>query len=153
MSIAMRAQAILVALVLGTSCATTPTTPSDSPTPVSNVDVFIVFTPVAGANGVADFSAQLAGQTYTLPGSVKATLSTGVHDISGSFRGAGLQIAFAAIAEGGAKSGSIVNMAGPAPSVGSCRISYATAVSTSANFQMRFEVTDSKAAACGPPPP
>ena len=146
----MRTKIILVGLMLGASCSTSPTAIAKP-----DVDVHVVFTPVAGPDGSAEFTARLENETYTTPGALKVTLSPGTHRISGSFRGAGLLLAFATIADGGVKSGSLSSQTGPSPKVASCAITYSNQGSPAArvDFQMEFQVIDSRTGACGPPAP
>jgi hypothetical protein len=144
----MSLKVLVVALMLGAGCANSPSAPASS-----NIDILIVFSPVAGPDG-GEFTARLEAETYTLPGAVKATLGQGIHQITGTFRGAGFIVGFATIGEGGVKSGSVNSLAGPSPKITSCAITYASQSSTErVTFQMQFQVTDSQTAACGPPAP
>jgi hypothetical protein len=140
----------LVGLMLVASCASSPLTPTNS-----SIDILVVFSPVAGPDGGGGFTAKIENDTYTTPGAIKATLSPGIHQIAGSFQGAGFVVGFATIAAGGVKSGSVNSVAGPSPKISSCAINYVNQDSPAArvDFQMQFQVTDSQTAVCGPPAP
>jgi hypothetical protein len=121
----------------------------------SGIDVMVIFSPVAGPDGGAEFTAQMENETYTRPGAVTAALGPGDHQIAGSFRGAGFVVGFATIAAGGVKSGSVKSVAGPSPQISPCAINYVNKDSPTArvNFQLQFDVTESQTGACGPPAP
>jgi hypothetical protein len=120
--------------------------------PSSPVNVTVVFTPVGDGS---TFSAQLNGQSFSLPGQSIVSLPPGTYQISGSFLGSGLGVGFQTLGSGGGvQSGSARSLAGPAPQVAPCGITYASPdKAASQSFQLQFQITaDAKAACAGSPP-
>ena len=118
--------------------------------PGAAFDVLIVFTPVRGT-----FAARLNRQDYATPGAVTANLAPGTYDIDGTFLGSGLVVGFATIEAGGVRSGSLRSLAGPAPQVGPCSVTYSRADTGGdpLRFRLEFDVVPGAARACGPPAP
>jgi hypothetical protein len=116
----------------------------------ASYNVYLVFTPVAP--GPTGFTAELDGKTYDSPGASTASLSTGTHKMTGSFRGSGFVVSFATIdTGGGVKSGSARSVSGPAPKVNACGIAYSTDNPTAQHdFQLEFTVdATGSGALCG----
>jgi hypothetical protein len=96
------------------------------------------------------FRAELEKQTYTLPGASTAKLSSGKHQITGSFSGPTFMIGFATVDEaGGVQTGSVRAVTGPSPQVRPCAITYSNTSSpeTRRDFQIEFTVAADKSAA------
>jgi hypothetical protein len=141
-STAVRTLAFSLVLLWGCGAANVPTAISPS-----TIEFIVVFTPVGDG---ATMTAQLGGQTYTVPGASNASLAPGTYQLSGSFRGDGLMVGFQSIgAVGGVQSGSPQNVSGPSPTVTPCGIRYASAnASSSASFQLQLQVTSDAKSAC-----
>ena len=120
--------------------------------PSSSIDVTVVFTPVGDGS---TFSAQIDGKTYTHPGQSLVSLPPGTYEIVGAFSGSGLQVGFQTLGGGGGvQSGSPRSVAGPAPQVTSCQITYTSPDKTvSQAFQLQFQIAANAKSACAGGPP
>jgi hypothetical protein len=137
---------LIVASLCYAACASAPTT--TSVTSASPIDIVVVFTPSGDG---ASFSARLNGQDFTHGGASTTSLPPGTYQMSGTFTGAGLTLAFQTLGKnGGVAAGSMRSDAGPATQVAACAIAYAGPVaSTDArSFQLEFQVTANPAGAC-----
>lgn len=107
--------------------------------------MLVVFTPVSGT-----YTAQVGGQTFTAAGGFTLRLSTGMHEISGSFRGQGFGIGFGSVGGGGAESGSVRSLAGPSPQVQACNVLYFNLETPNVqrDFRMQFRVTSNVGSTC-----
>jgi len=121
----------------------------------ASYNVNIIFTPVAP--GPTGFSAQLDGKTYSSAGVSTVNVTTGTHQITGTFTGSGFVVGFATIeAAGGVKSGTVLSVSGPSPTVSGCAVTYASADTPAAQhaFQVGFTVdSQSSGALCAGPVP
>jgi hypothetical protein len=102
------------------------------------------------------FSATFNGETYTAAGAFPIRVGPGTYQISGSFRGVGMGVAFANTAlgsGGGVQSGSVRSLAGPDAMVEACRVIYvpgapASAASTEYTFRVQFTMTTNVGSTC-----
>jgi hypothetical protein len=118
--------------------------------PTASYNVYLVFTPVAP--GPTGFTVQLDGKTYDSAGATTVTLSSGTHEMDGSFRGSGFVVGFSTIdTGGGVKSGSVRSLGGPSPKLSACSINYATDTPNDQHsFQVQFTVdAKSSGTLCG----
>jgi hypothetical protein len=130
---------------------------SDSSTgPSASYDVNIIFTPVAPPND-AGFSVQLDGKTYDASGVSTVSVSSGAHQMTGTYRGSGFVVGFATVdLGGGVKSGSVHSVSGPSPKEIACAVTYSSSDTANAQhaFQLAFTVdAKSSGTLCGGPAP
>jgi hypothetical protein len=142
------------ALLLLCAVAACTTSGESVAAPGTAYNVYIAFTPVApGATG---FSAQLDGRTYDSAGATTVNLTSGTHQMTGTYRGSGFGVGFATTdAAGGVKSGSVRTLAGPSPRTSACSITYASADTPDDQhgFQFEFTVDAKSAGLCASPVP
>jgi hypothetical protein len=137
----------VLAVMASASCAS----PVASERAPADVRFTVVFTPEGDGSG---FSAQIEGQTFTLPGQTSVTLAPGEYTLSGAFHGSRLSVGFVTIGgqPGGVLSGSMRSTAGPAPDVAACTVAYTNDTPiTDRPFSIDFTVTDAPSQACPGP--
>jgi len=147
----MTSKLILVGTLVIGGCTSMDTTTQSSPTP-SEYNVFIVFGPPDDGS----FTAQMDNRTYSSGGASIAKLSTGTHQMTGSFKGSTLSIGFATVdTAGGVRTGTVASQAGPSPQVSSCGVIYSNAATPTVqrDFQLQFAVNDNGQKVCSSPPP
>ena len=96
------------------------------------------------------FTARLDGRTYDDAGQVAINLADlgATYEITGSFTGGSLGIAFSTSTMSGVESGSITSVSGPSPSFTGCGINYFTTNSASQTYRMQFRLTGTTALVC-----
>ena len=102
------------------------------------------------AFGNTTFSAQVGGETYTAPGQYSVTFDDlgSTEEISGTVNGSGLFIHFSTSTTAGVRSGSIVSVSGPQPTIASCMITYLPASEGPQQFRLQFQTTGTQGIAC-----
>jgi len=89
-------------------------------------------------------TATIDGSTSLSEGINILNLTTGVHIVTGSYHGYDLDISFGSAGQGGLRNGSLQSIAGPAPQVVDCTITYrnpASTAATSNTFRFQFQHT------------
>jgi hypothetical protein len=131
--------AVLMLAACGGSDSTTVTSPTSTPS------FLVVFSATGGT-----YTATLNNQTYTASGGFTVSLPAGTYQIAGSFRGSFFGVGFGTIAGGGALSGSVRSISGPAPMATSCGLIYDNfdTPTVQRSFQIQFQVTTSANSAC-----
>jgi hypothetical protein len=131
-----------VALTLGCGgggSVATPTGPGSSSVPIG-----VGFNIQGGT-----YSATLNGQTYSGAGPYQISLAPGSYEITGTYSGGSLIVAFVSTlpSGGGVQSGSARSLSGPAVVTQACGIGYAAQFG-SQPFRLRFTVTTDPNSKC-----
>ncbi len=134
---------ILLLALSAAACGGAPT----SPTSGGTVGTLVVFAPVGGA-----YTATLNNQTFTASGGFTVNLSpNSTYQITGSFVGGALGIAFSTLGGGGVLSGSVRSISGPpGPDVSPCQVLYYNLDTPTVRrtFSVQFQTTSSVGSTC-----